>query len=504
MTRLLEASFDQIQDTFILTTSGSREYVFRILDLFHQSTGWTTQIESDGLTRNTGEQITGDGTGANGVNDGAYSVQQNSDGVEIMWQITAGTATNTTANMAFTYRCSPVDGFTGGTATVAPTATDQGQIVSTQQYETLDNNQLGTTQHICIGAVESVAPFRFFAMILEDASNGSCKGAWGKTDCAKSTAHPFLDDRPDRSVYWHSAGSNSMDSTGISAFAYFDASPPATTANFLACRATAIFYAQGNLDAAVPYTSSGMVTTLIRWGRTTSDGAPRGCFGIGSDEFKFKMFNDGGAAQWRSSADSDPDTGSTVSRGSAFGCNDFIFKWLGSEAAGDSGDRPPWSDNGVPQAANFFHYPEEQDGVGGPVAPDAPAAVTGGLTNFTEDAFLNYFRGVTPTAPGTVYISLHTAEPGEDGLVGEIVGNGYARQTIGFGAPASGSGIMSNNTAPVFTAAGGDWGLPTHFAIWDAVSAGNALKRGALNAEASVVDGDTVTVAIGSVFLSLG
>lgn len=355
MTRRLSASFDQVQDTFILDNTASRQYFWRMIQLFHLSTGWTTIIESDGLTRNTGDQITGDNTGADGVNNGAYTVQRSGDGREICWQIVVGTATNDGTAFSFTYAASAADGFTGGTATVRPTATDEGVILTAQNYEAVTNTALGSTQHICLGAVESVAPYRFFAMILEDTANGSCRGAFGRDEVATSTQFPSLDDHPDHAVYWHSNG-NSMDITGFIAKSYYDTGPPATSANFLDHRVSdASIYdgAQSNAHT-VTFDGSGLTSFPVMYRRTTAVGAPRLVFGMGSNMLRFKNFNDGAATQWRSMQDDD--AGGVF--GDSFGCNDFIFPWLGDEAAGASGTFPPWSNNGSPSAARHYAWPE--------------------------------------------------------------------------------------------------------------------------------------------------
>ncbi len=100
-----------------------------------------------------------------------------------------------------------------------------------------------------------------------------------------------------------------------------------------------------------------------------------------------------------------------------------------------------------------------------------------GMSNYLETALGNaVLRNTTYTSPATVYISLHTADPGETGA-NEITAGAYARQTIAFDAPTDG---VFPNTAdvdvPVSTS---DHGTITHFGIWDASTAGNYLTGGA-------------------------
>ena len=98
------------------------------------------------------------------------------------------------------------------------------------------------------------------------------------------------------------------------------------------------------------------------------------------------------------------------------------------------------------------------------------------------------------TRPATVYVSLHSADPGETGA-SELSGNGYARVAVtnnGTNWPAASGGVKSNGAAVTFpTATGSDWAAATHFGIWDASSAGNPLFLGALAASKTVQVGDT-------------
>ena len=114
------------------------------------------------------------------------------------------------------------------------------------------------------------------------------------------------------------------------------------------------------------------------------------------------------------------------------------------------------------------------------------------------DAVLRFTTtgGGLPTA--SVYVSLHTADPGETGA-SEATGGSYARQQAAFNAA---SGGVSVNTAVVaFT------GMPaatiTHIALWDAVSAGNCLWSGSFSASQAVLVGNTVSIAAGTISVSL-
>lgn len=124
------------------------------------------------------------------------------------------------------------------------------------------------------------------------------------------------------------------------------------------------------------------------------------------------------------------------------------------------------------------------------------------MTNYLENELVDHIlRNLAYTSPTTVYIALHTASPTETGAVGEVVGNGYARQACAFDAPTD--GVTQNTNVETFTASGGNWGTITHFSIWDAVSAGNALFWSILDTSRVVNDGDSAEFAAGALTVTL-
>jgi hypothetical protein len=134
------------------------------------------------------------------------------------------------------------------------------------------------------------------------------------------------------------------------------------------------------------------------------------------------------------------------------------------------------------------------------------------LTNFAEQRLLEHFlRGVSYTAPVTVYMSLLRAEPGEDGSGGnEPVGlGGYTRQAITFGTFSSRQ--IASNTAPVWSPTV-DWGVCPHAGLHDAPSGGNMLWSTAspdtpglagLTPVPNLVASSSFTIPIGDVILRL-
>lgn len=115
------------------------------------------------------------------------------------------------------------------------------------------------------------------------------------------------------------------------------------------------------------------------------------------------------------------------------------------------------------------------------------------LTTTMANAVLNkIFRGVDFTGYGTVYLALHTANPGDAGS-SEVTGGSYARAALSLAAAASRS--MSNNALVDFVS------MPactvTHVSLWSAASGGTLLWY-SLSIGASIVcaAGDTCRMPI--------
>jgi hypothetical protein len=103
---------------------------------------------------------------------------------------------------------------------------------------------------------------------------------------------------------------------------------------------------------------------------------------------------------------------------------------------------------------------------------------------------------------GSLYISLHTGDPGETGdqTTSEATYTSYARVAIArSGSAWTVSGNNASNAAAVtFPAATGGSNAITHFGIGTASSgAGNLLFKGALSATLNVSAGITPSFAIG-------
>lgn len=126
-------------------------------------------------------------------------------------------------------------------------------------------------------------------------------------------------------------------------------------------------------------------------------------------------------------------------------------------------------------------------------------------SNYLENKITDLiFRGQTFTPPATIYVSLHTADPTDAAGGAEVSGGSYARVAItanltnwsGTQAAASTvassgtGGASSNNGAITFPAPTANWGVCTHFGIWDALTTGNLLVFGALGTSKTINNGD--------------
>ena len=124
------------------------------------------------------------------------------------------------------------------------------------------------------------------------------------------------------------------------------------------------------------------------------------------------------------------------------------------------------------------------------------------MSNYLENKVLDYvLRDQADWAPPAVYLALHTADPTDAGSGADCSGGSYARQAITFNAAHATAGPIDNSSAEEFT------NMPactvTHIGIWDAASSGNLLFHGAVSASKTVTSGDTISLAAGSLDITL-
>ena len=127
-----------------------------------------------------------------------------------------------------------------------------------------------------------------------------------------------------------------------------------------------------------------------------------------------------------------------------------------------------------------------------------------GLSNQNEQDFINHNLRPGQTAvvaPVQMNISLHTADPGEDGQLAEVIGGGYSRALITgpavlFGAPANreiiSTDVVTFNSMPAVTV--------THVGFWRVTgsTAADFLASDALSPPVAVPAGQPARFPAGS------
>ena len=102
-------------------------------------------------------------------------------------------------------------------------------------------------------------------------------------------------------------------------------------------------------------------------------------------------------------------------------------------------------------------------------------------------------------------MGLSTADPGDDGSgLAEPSGGAYARvATAASDWNTASGGSLDNASAIEFSEATASWGTITHFALFDAATAGNMLAHGSLTASKTISSGDTASFAAGALDVTL-
>lgn len=135
--------------------------------------------------------------------------------------------------------------------------------------------------------------------------------------------------------------------------------------------------------------------------------------------------------------------------------------------------------------------------------------MAGSKTNYLENKILDgVLGGPAFSLPSSVWVCLSTAvysETATGSSMSEVSGGSYARVEVtnnDTNFPAAASGSKSNGTAVQFPTATGSWGTVRSFYIVDASSGGNCLYGGDLTTQRSVISGDTVSFAAGSIVVT--
>jgi len=131
--------------------------------------------------------------------------------------------------------------------------------------------------------------------------------------------------------------------------------------------------------------------------------------------------------------------------------------------------------------------------------------MAGSFSDYAELKILDHLVGKTSFTMPTAYLALSTADPTDSGAgMAEPSGGAYARKvTAGSDWAAAASGANQTAENLTFTTATGAWGTITHFALYDAATAGNMLAHGSLSASKVVANGDTFQFDAGDIDITL-
>jgi len=107
------------------------------------------------------------------------------------------------------------------------------------------------------------------------------------------------------------------------------------------------------------------------------------------------------------------------------------------------------------------------------------------------------------TIPADVYVALYDGYPlGAGAELSTVTDTNYAREKMADTDWASATfvsplGSIANATIVDFGTAGSDWGVITHWAVFDAATSGNMLYLAPFQASRNVLNGDPVQFPIG-------
>ncbi|MGY8894936.1 MAG: phage tail fiber protein [Burkholderiales bacterium] len=128
------------------------------------------------------------------------------------------------------------------------------------------------------------------------------------------------------------------------------------------------------------------------------------------------------------------------------------------------------------------------------------------FSDYAENLTLKYlFTTDSVTRPTAWYVGLFTAAPNDAGGGTEVTGSAYVRKATGTMAVSGTSPTNCTNSAAIeFDAAsGGNWGVITHVAIFDAATSGNMLGHATLTTSRTISDGDILRVPAGDLDITL-
>jgi hypothetical protein len=109
------------------------------------------------------------------------------------------------------------------------------------------------------------------------------------------------------------------------------------------------------------------------------------------------------------------------------------------------------------------------------------------FSDYLENKLMDHvFGGSAYTAPGTIYLALFTANPGDDDSGTELSGNNYSRKAVSFTVTDN---AATNSAAVEFDAASGSWGT--------------IIAHAALTASKTIAASDVFRVPAGDLDITL-
>jgi hypothetical protein len=123
--------------------------------------------------------------------------------------------------------------------------------------------------------------------------------------------------------------------------------------------------------------------------------------------------------------------------------------------------------------------------------------------NAILNAYLPGASSASYTGNTSLFLSIHTADPGDTGASEYTGYSGGLRKAITFGAAANAAAVSAGTSAQQdFTAMGAT--TITHVGLWSANTGGTFKGGGALGAARTTASGDTLRFSAGAVTKSLG
>lgn len=134
----------------------------------------------------------------------------------------------------------------------------------------------------------------------------------------------------------------------------------------------------------------------------------------------------------------------------------------------------------------------------------APPTFNTNIGDTTTDGTVTWLTLKQGYPKRPLYVSLHTADPTDAGTGAEVAGGSYARVAVQpadanwTGASAT-DGNTDNVAAITFPAPTANWGIVTHFGIWDRPTGGNLITFGTITPNKTINNGDSApSFAIGA------